>query len=479
MQPVQALLLANFKQGRGGGGLPIYRQIYQHLRSALEQQTLGPGARLPSSRALASALGVARSTVEAAYGQLSGEGYLVPRGQAGSFVAAQLPAPPRPLPSAGPPESGVAPSEPTAPHPFQLGTPALDAFPRKLWARLVGRRQRAMQAADMFYAQPCGDAGLRQALAAHLLISRGLRCRPEQVLITAGLKASLDLVRRALLPAGAQIWVEDPCHPVARRFLQQTDLRLVDVPVDAQGLQVAAGRRLAPKARLALVTPSHQAPLGLALSLARRVELLQWAGQAQAWVVEDDYDGEFRYSGHPLPALKSLDEQDRVLYAGSFSKVLFPGLALGYLVLPQALQARFAEAAALSPGGGCALLQEVVADFMQQGHFARHIKKMRLLYARRRALLVAELRRAFGARLSIDLQGGGMHLILQLPAALNDVELAARARAAGLACAALSERYALAPARQGLLLGFANIENAVQARRELARLRGLMLAMSR
>ena len=443
---------------------PLHRQIYERIRHAIEQGLLAPGERVASARTLASELGVARGTVEAAYHQLSGEGYLQTRGQAGTVVAPQLPAPAR----TARPATKTAPALPTLtapPLPFQLGIPALDAFPRKLWSRLAARCVRATTPADLNYGNPAGHAPLRQAIAAYLLVSRGVACAPQQVFITHGHRASLAHIAQLVLKENDQVWFEDPGYPPAREMMQHAGARLIPVPVDGEGLIVEQGLRHAPNARLAIVTPSHQAPLGVSLTLARRLQLLQWAARAKAWVIEDDYDGEYRYSGPPLPALKSLDTADRVIYAGSFSKVLYPGLALGYLVMPEPL-VQAAEAACRATGNGPPqLTQAIVTAFMAAGHFPRHLKKMRLLYARRRAMLASALRETFGDAITIDLTGGGMHLIVRFKKRRGDQRLARRANQAGLMCRPLSERAVAHACGEGLLMGFTNVGSAEEAKR--------------
>ncbi|KQW54425.1 PLP-dependent aminotransferase family protein [Variovorax sp. Root411] len=454
---------------------PLFRQIYERYRSAIEQGQLRPGDRVASARGLASDLGVARGTVEAAYNQLMGEGYFSSRGQAGTVVSPSLP-PHRPARReprhADGPVPGGSLTQPRDPPPLQLGIPALDAFPRKLWSRLVARQARAMNAADMFYGDPCGHPPLREAIAAYLLVSRGVSCHASQVLVTGGYRASLALVARTLLKKDDRVWVEDPGFPPTLEVLRAVGQHAVPVPVDDDGLVVARGLRKAPKARMAIVTPSHQAPLGVSMSLARRLQLLEWASQANAWIVEDDYDGEYRYAGAPLPALKSLDGHHRVLYAGSFSKVLYPGLALGYVVMPESLRTRFEEAARTWSNGSPQITQAVVADFMRDGHFSRHLKKMRLLYARRRAMLVAGLLKAFGDGVRIDLRSGGMHLIARFDQRReSDVSLARRAQQAGLNCQPLSSRAIAVHCDAGLLMGFTNVATAAEANRLAARLR--------
>jgi len=457
---------------------PLHRQIYERFRTAIEQGVLRPGDRVASARSLASELGVARGTVEAAYNQLAGEGYFSSQGQAGTVVSPSLPShrPTRREPRRGETKAlREAPAETAAPPPLQLGIPALDAFPRKLWARLAARRVRATTAADMFYGDPSGYPPLRAAIAAYLRVSRGVACHPSQVFVTGGYRASLALIAHTLLRKDERVWVEDPGFPPTQEVLRSAGLRPVAVPVDPEGMVVARGVRKAAHARMAIVTPSHQAPLGVSMSLARRLQLLAWASQARAWVVEDDYDGEYRYAGPPLPALKSLDGHDRVLYAGSFSKVLYPGLALGYVVVPESLHAAFGEAARIGSNGCPQLTQATVADFMREGHFSRHLKKMRLLYARRRAMLVAALLEAFGDHVRIDLESGGMHLIARFDQRReSDKELARRAQLAGLNCQPLSDRGTAGFRDEGLLMGFTNVDTPIQAQQLATKLRAAL-----
>jgi GntR family transcriptional regulator/MocR family aminotransferase len=462
--------------------IPLARQIYERVRTAIETGVLAPGARVASARALASELAVARGTVEAAYQQLAGEGYLLARGPAGTIVSPKLPTtlrgrPPRATSARG--DMGARETTHPAPAapglgalPLQLGIPALDAFPRKVWSRLAARRVRGALAADLGYGDPCGEWALRQAIAAYLHVSRGIVCSPDQVFVTSGYCASLGLIAGTLLRHGDTVWIEDPCYMPTRAVLQQASLLAQPVAVDEEGLDVAAGYRSAPGAKLAVVTPSHQAPLCVSMTLARRLALLDWASRAQAWIFEDDYDGEFHYSGPTLPALKSLDENDRVIYAGSFSKVLFPALSLGYVVAPKAVAPLLARAMQAAPSRSSRAQQATVADFMAGGHFARHLKKMRLLYARRRAWLAEALRDCFGEPVEIDQTRGGMHLVVRLRTRLGDRELARRAREAGLNCQPLSDRYAK-PQRvqRGLLMGFTNVASFAQARDIARRLR--------
>jgi GntR family transcriptional regulator/MocR family aminotransferase len=351
-----------------------------------------------------------------------------------------------------------------------MGMPALDAFPRKLWATLGVRRLRATGVAELAYPDPRGSPRLRQAIAAYLLVSRGVDCRPEQVFVTAGYRASLDLVARVLLRPGDRACIEDPYYPATLTLLRAAGLRVACVPVDGEGLRVDRLVSRHADARAVVVTPAHQAPLGVSMTLARRMRLLAWASAQAAWIVEDDYDSEFRYLGAPLPALKSADNAGRVLYAGTFSKVLQPGLGLAYLVVPPAQVDAFTRHV-VRCGNGCAHLhQEIVADFMELGHFPRHIRRMRGLYAKRRGWLVDALAAAFGRRVQVDLQAGGMHLLARFPGHGPDAALADRARSRGLAAQALSRRSSGAHAGQGLLMGFTNVasqEDAITLARTL------------
>jgi GntR family transcriptional regulator/MocR family aminotransferase len=362
----------------------------------------------------------------------------------GTVVAPCLPAAPILPPG---PEPATLPAVP----PFAMGTPALDLFPRTLWARLVTRAVRRLGPAGLAWHPPAGVPALREAIAAYLAVARGVACRPGQVIVTAGYQAALDLACRLLLRPGDQVWFEDPGYAFARAALVAAEARLVPVPVDEAGLVVAAGIAAAPAARLAVVTPTHQSPLGVALSGPRRAALLGWAARAGAWVVEDDYDSEFHYAGRTPPALKSEDRAERVLLAGSFTKTLFPSLRLGYLVVPPALAG---AAEGLQHGVGT-LMQEVVAAFMAEGHFARHLRRMRGVYAARRTALARAVQDAFGGRVRIDTGAGGLHLVARLPDGWRDTPLAPAVAALGVK--ALSAQAVAHPVGQGLLLGFTNV----------------------
>lgn len=436
--------------------LPKYQEIYRRFRLAIDQGQLRPGERVPSVRSLALELNVARGTVEAAYQLLVSEGFFQARGQAGTVIALALPqvsVKPRPM------------AVPAAPGPsaLQMGLPALDAFPRKLWARLVTQQVRRTDADSLGMGDVRGALALRVAIAGYLALYRGVECSPQQVFVSVGYAACLTLVCEALQMAGQHCWFEDPGYLHARQLLRHQGVELVPVPVDCDGLDVAQGIQRGMQARLAVVTPAHQSPLGVALSRERRLALLAWAREQGSWVVEDDYDSEFRYRGQPLAALKSQDGDDRVIHAGSFSKMLFPGLRLGYLVVPVSLVAAFERSAHALQLRSAQLLQLTTADFLEQGHFTRHLKKMRKLYAERREWLVEALSVHCAGLLRVDKQAGGINLLARLLVDVPDDEVAQAANDAGLGVQPLSG-WMLAPGRErGVLMGFTNVTTAEQA----------------
>lgn len=458
-------------------GVPLYRQVYERFRGAIADGTLKPGDRIPSARALAKDIGVARGTIEVAYSLLGAEGYIQARGQAGTIVAPNLqpqsPAAPAPAPRSREQPHGDW-LRPAAPLPFQMGLPALDAFPRKIWARLGARHLRGMQQPDLAYPDPTGLLALRTATAAYLQVARGIQCTPSQVFITSGYNNTMQLILRALFKPGDSVWVEDPGYPPTRALLAQAGMQAVPVPVDGEGMVVDAGIAAEPRARAAVVTPAHQSPLCLSLSLPRRQALLDWAERSKAWIVEDDYDGEYRYVSRPLPALKSLDRQGRVLYAGTFSKVLFPGLRLAYLVVPEEQAPRFERLCPLLAGGAPALTQGILASFINEGHFGRHIQRMRRLYSDRRDATAAGLSAVLGARLRIEPQPGGMHLVAHMQGHRTDRPLAARMVENGMYAHALSHWSAAPDAQSGLLMSFTNIVSAEQAAEFARRILKLM-----
>jgi GntR family transcriptional regulator / MocR family aminotransferase len=455
---------------------PLHQQISERVKGAISTGSLAPGARLPSSRSLASQLSISRATVELAYSILAGEGYLTRQNGAGTRVEARpierpaqpVPRPPRPL------MPGLASEAAQPPRPFQMGLPALDAFPRKLWSRLAARHARSLSLSKMVYQATSGFGPLRQAIANHLVIGRGIPCSEDRIFITAGFLGALTLIARTFLTKGDDVWVEDPGFSAAHQTLELAGGNLIPVPVDDEGMDIPAGVALAPAARLALVTPAAQFPLGVALSPRRRSQLVQWAADAGAWIVEDDYDSEFNQLDRQVPTLKHLDRADRVLHVGSFSNVLFPGLRLGYLVAPASLVAEFERTSALLPLQQSLLDQMVVSDFITEGHFGRHLARMRSLYTERKCALVGALRDVLDDSIQV-LNTGNTHVLLRLPPHSDDVVLANQARARGLAVNPLSPMSLQANTGPGLLLGFANI--APDAAKDAARRLKSALAM--
>jgi GntR family transcriptional regulator/MocR family aminotransferase len=440
---------------------PFYRQIYDRFRGAITSGVLKPGDRIPSARALTKELGLARGTIEAAYSLLTAEGYIQARGQAGTIVTPGLipRAPVASTMSRSNSNTATVSFRPDSILPFQMGLPALDAFPRKIWARLGARCVRAMQASDMIHPSVYGLQILRAEIAANLQVSRGINCSSSQIFVTSGYRHTMELIAHAVLKAGDRVWLENPGYPPTRELLRYMDIAAVSVPVDGEGMVVPDGIKTAPRARAAVVTPAHQSPLCVSLSLSRRLLLLDWAARNSAWIIEDDYDGEYRYVSRPLPALKSLDRDGRVLYSGTFSKVLFPGLRLAYLVVPETQVERFERISQALAGGSPELPQAIVAAFIREGHFARHIQRMRKLYAARREATRAGLESALGNHVRIDSQPGGMHLILRLQRRRSDRRLVACMREEGLYGEALTDWTTGNDGASALFLNFTNIDS--------------------
>ncbi|MDX7999930.1 PLP-dependent aminotransferase family protein [Xenorhabdus sp. Reich] len=444
---------------------PLYRQIYQRFIQAINHGILKSGQRIPSIRALSSELHVSRSTVESAYTLLLEEGYLEARGQAGTVISPQLPdtSPPSAIqiPTASDETDLSLFDSASLTHPliYQPGLPALDLFPRKLWNTLTTKHIR-LQSRHMSYPQPEGYRPLRAAIAAYLQLSRGINCSPQQVFITTGYRGALNLIGRTLIKQQDQVWLEDPCFPPSYHLLAQMGVEIIPVPVDQNGMNVAIGKILAPSARFALITPAHQSPLGVALSMTRKQELLAWAEQNKALIIEDDYDSEFLYDNRRQPALASLISNN-ALYIGTFSKVLTPALRLAYLVVPPHLVSHFNVICHTWHDGNPLLQQAIVAEFMQEGHFSRHLRKMRALYTKRRQMVIESLNQVFDTRFQFDIPIGGLHLLAKLAHYEDDVALAQHARQHGFGIAALSPRGLGAgglgdDCSKGLLVGFAN-----------------------
>jgi GntR family transcriptional regulator/MocR family aminotransferase len=406
---------------------------------------------------MAAQLGVSRGTVRVAYERLIAEQFAIGLGPAGTRVAE------RQSRSSTPDWSPEAPLLPdlfyefgNAPLVFQMGVPSQEAFPFKLWSRILARETRRAAAAPVTYPDPRGDPELRKEVAAYLGLARGIRCNSSQVLVTGGFSGALGLAIRGLQLTTTGAWTEDPGFPLTRTALGLAGLSVTAVPVDAEGLDVAAGIRTAPGAKLAVVTPGQQAPLGMTMSLPRRLALLAWARRSDAWIIEDDYLSELQLKGRAAPALASLDHGGRVLHIGSFSKTISPALRLGFMVVPSELGRHFGElAACLAPAPGAAV-QRAVAEFLRAGHYLRHLRRMKRLYAARRETLL----RCLGeiAPNSIKVRAtAGLAVVVLLPKSVSDVDIASRALQFGLAPAPLSAWYGQPPRQQGLLLCVTNL----------------------
>jgi GntR family transcriptional regulator/MocR family aminotransferase len=449
--------------------LPLYKQLYERLRAAILSGQLERGARLPSTRTLAAELGVSRNTTALAYDMLLMEGFLESRVGQGTVVARSLERPV--VHPAEPVLHGEADTadrvdglreilarervERTPGGTFRGGHPALDLFPYDVWARLVARRARQADARSAYYQTPAGYAPLREAIAAHIGITRGVRCSPEQIIITAGSQGALDLACRTLLNPGDPAWIENPGYFGAQGALLAAGAQLIPVPVDADGLIVAEGQRRCPDARLVSTTPSHQFPTTVTMSLPRRLALLDWAERSGAWILEDDYDSEYRFSGRPLEALQGLDRAGRVIYIGTFSKTLFPALRIGYLVAPAGLIEPLLAMRRFIDVHPSTLEQMALADFIREGHFARHLRHMLGHYARRRDLLRRELTAKFGDLLDVHAPEAGMHLVAWLPPGWDDRAAMQATSRVGLEVISITQSSLEPLDRGGLLFGFA------------------------
>ncbi len=447
----------------------LREQVCAVIRQALHGGHLKHDERLPSSRQLAADLGVSRVTVEGAYGQLEAEGYLRRQVGGGTFVA--FAAAPKIAPASKKTADSVARlsrrgesivagggcHEARVPQAFSSGSPDLAAFPLETWHKLGNRLARRSGRALLGFGDPQGFAPLRDAVAYYLSQSRGVHCSAAQVLILTSSQQALTLIATLLLDGGDPVWIEDPCYEGARTAFSSAGAQLVPVPVDADGMDVERAPA-GTDPRLIYLTPSHQYPTGASLSLPRRMSLLELARKQRSWIVEDDYDSEFHYDGRPLPSLQGLDRHERVLYVGTFSKVLFPSLRLAYLVLPPALIEAFTLARTVQDGHTTQWTQAVTAAFIEDGHFAAHLRQMRQLYRSRRDLLREELTKRTDGWLDILPTSGGLKMAVHLPAG-KEAWYSRRAAQAGVATPGLSKLY-LGPPRDGWLLGFSALDNA-------------------
>ena len=453
---------------------PAYRQLYRLLRKAILDGRLPVAAKLPSSRELARDLGIARNTVIQVYEQLTVEGYVNAGTGRGTFVedisldamasddAAARGRPPPAAVQRGLSQRGAelirrlgfSKRQYGA---FMAGLPDVGELPMKTWLRIQNKHWRMSPARLMSYADAGGYGPLRQAISAYLNGARSVNSNARQVVMTTGIHQALDVATRMLCEVGDTVWIEDPSYWGVRNLLQSSGMKVVPVPVDKEGMNPSRTDMAHPP-KLIVVTPSHQYPLGMVMSLARRRKLLEYARKHRCWIVEDDYDSDFRYAGRPLPSLQGLDSSGQVLYAGSFSKTLYPGLRIGYLVVPEQLADDFASAVAELYREGQMMMQAIVAEFVREGYLNSHVRRVRNLYAQRRTLLIEAIRARYGERLDIIGDEAGLHFVLALPATVDDLRICQQAFDQGIMVRPLSDYY-LNPAhmRRGLLLGYAQV----------------------
>jgi len=448
----------------------LWQWLYQEIRAGILDGRLRRGTRVPATRALAQRYGVSRGTVVTAFDQLTAEGYLDGRVGDGTYVSVRLPddftTPIPPKPAA--PERGRRPrlsrlagrmisaphAELTAPRPFRP-EPAIDAFPIELWTQIAARRLRRASRTLLADADPRGYRPFREALADYLGSARGVRCSPDQVIVVAGIQHGLDLAIRVLVDPGQPVCLEDPCHPIVSAMFRALPAKLVPVPIDDAGLNVAAGIRRCRRPRLIYVTPAHQFPLGRMMTASRRLALLNWARQSGAWIFEDDYDSEYRYAGRPIPALQGFDRSQCVIFSGSFSKVLLPTLRLGYLVVPLDLVDKFAAARFMTDRHSSVLDQAVMCDFLTQGHFGRHIRRMRELHAARVDALAGTIKSRLSGLIELAPTIAGISTVGWLHGGLRAEAVSHAAAASGVDVVPVS-RFVLSDSQpEGLVLGFA------------------------
>jgi GntR family transcriptional regulator / MocR family aminotransferase len=453
--------------------MPLFRQIYESIRRAILSGELSAKMRLPSTRDLANQLGVSRITVVNAYEQLFAEGYLEGKTGSGTFVAATLPddllqtgkTNPEKIPIKQKSTLNLSPFganldvksnrlQSQIKHlPFQNGLTAIDQFPFEVWAKIAAKFQKNPPVSLLIYGDSQGYLPLREAIASHLKSARGVNCTAEQIVITSGAQQALDLTARIFLSEKDSVLVENPCYLEARNSFLATKAKIESVEVDEEGFNAAKIPKDS-KAKLVYVTPSHQYPLGVTMSLSRRLALLDWAKQHNSWIIEDDYNSEFRYAGRPLASLQGLDKAGRVIYVGTFSKTIFPSLRIGCAVLPSELVDVFTAARALNDVHSSTIEQAILAEFIAEGHFARHIRRMRTLYAERQQILLAECEKHLSGWLEIEKADAGMHLVGWLAENADDEKLTRQAREKGLIVAPISRYCHPKLKRNGLVLGY-------------------------
>jgi GntR family transcriptional regulator/MocR family aminotransferase len=449
--------------------IPFYKQIYEGYRNAILDGQLRAGQRLQSTRALAAELRISRLPVVIAYEQLLHEGYIEGKIGAGTYVNQSIPDELTNVSRQRSQSESIETGEQFTNllGPFRVSLPALDHFPLKIWSRLVSHHARNFSMENMAYGDPAGHLPLRKTIAEYLRTARAVKCEPNQIMIVSGSQLALQICTRGLLTNSDSVCVEEPGYPGARDALQASGTTLIPLPVDDEGISIQKLSLYRKKVRVVYVTPSHQYPLGTLMSASRRLELLDWAEQNRTWIIEDDYDSEYRYASRPLGSLQGMDNSSRVIYIGTFSKVLFPSIRIGYIVVPNELVKQFLQIRENLDIFSPTLYQLALTDFIEEGHFARHLRKMRSIYHQRQKTLIASLRKYFGNSVTPYNTDGGLHLCAFLPQKIDDQELAQNAAKRGISIMPLSSCYAGKKSRNGLVLGFASasesqIENATK-----------------
>ena len=448
---------------------PLHMQLTMQIRRLILTRRLNPGQRIPSSRALAEELSVSRVTVTTAFDQLISEGYIESRRGSGVYVAHDLPdylTKVHPVPGT---DHSVAASDNTNGadrqiRPFEVSIPDLKKFPYAEWSRLFDRVWRAPKPDLLAKPDPFGSVSLRRAISRHLYDWRGIDCVTEQIVMTSGIVETVEIITREILQAGDIILMEEPGYDILRRAFRMNKLNCQPVRVDDQGFDIELASKLHPDAKSVAVTPSRHYPLGMTLPLSRRLNLLDWANRTNGIIIEDDFDGEYRYQGQPLPALMSLDDRECVFYVGSFSKVIFPALRLSYFVLPRRFVTSMRNSLTSTGTRASLMLQPVLAEFIENGMLATHIRRMRRLYARRQEILAGAISDHLSDYLETETAPAGMHLVTRFkPAVLDrcsESEIVAQARSSGLTLRPLSGYFTSPNPPKGLVLGFAAFDEA-------------------
>jgi GntR family transcriptional regulator/MocR family aminotransferase len=470
---------------------PIYRQLYDWFRKAIIDGQIRPGQRVPSTRGLAAELKISRIPVANAYEQLLAEGYFETFVGAGTCVARSIPDD-APSPPAVKAQKGLkeivqhpgprrmsrrgatlarVPAQPwlNISGAFRVSLPALDHFPIGIWSKLVARHSRRPPTGIMAYGNPMGYPPFRETIAEYLGAVRGVRCEPSEILVTTGSQQALQISAQVLLDPKDRVLMEEPGYPGARQAFMTAGAQLIPVPVDDEGMNVPEMIRRGRDAHVVYVTPSHQYPVGMTMSAARRMLLLHWAARSGAWIIEDDYDSEYRFGSRPIASLQGLDRDARVIYVGTFSKVMFPALRLGYVVVPKDLVPAFSAARDAADIFSSTLYQAVMADFIREGHFARHIRRMRMLYMERRRALVKAIQIQMGDMTEVIGTEAGMHLVALLPPGTSDVTVSRKAAQTGISAMPLSICCSTPSTRGGLILGYggANLHQIQDGMRKL------------